>query len=136
MNAKTIITVLCVCFLFSVLLARASETEVKSVATETASVVSSATSNVVPQLQKVISLRLNVPMRSVLLPLVMHHYAEYWVVREGHTGGASYYLKILVDGNDVTEEFNPEELFQDIIKWMLCVRYWIMPGQRVSGIHI
>jgi len=73
--------------------------------------------NVVPQLQKVISLRLNVPMRSVLLPLVMHHYAEYWVVREGHTGGASYYLKILVDGNDVTKEFNPEELFGDIIKY-------------------
>ena len=73
--------------------------------------------NIVPQLQKVISLRLNVPMRSVFLPLVMHHYAEYWIVREGHTGGAPYHLKILVDGQDLTEEFNPEELFEDIIKY-------------------
>ena len=58
--------------------------------------------NIIPQLQKVISLRLSVPMRSVLLSLVMHHYAEYWIVREGHTGGAPYHLKVLVDGNDVT----------------------------------
>jgi len=73
--------------------------------------------NIIPQLQKVISLRLSVPMRSVLLSLVMHHYAEYWIVREGHTGGAPYHLKVLVDGNDVTAEFNPEELYKDIIKY-------------------
>jgi len=72
---------------------------------------------VIPQLRKVISHRLNVPMRSVFPLLVMHHYAEYWVVREGHTGGAPYYLKVLVDGNDVTAELSPEELFKDIIKY-------------------
>jgi len=72
---------------------------------------------VIPQLRKVISHRLNVPMRSVFPLLVMHHYAEYWVVREGHTGGAPYYLKVLVDGNDITAELNPEELFKDIVKY-------------------
>jgi len=56
-------------------------------------------------------------MGSVFPLLVMHHYAEYWVVREGHTGGAPYYLKVLVDGNDVTGELNPEGLFKDIIKY-------------------
>jgi len=72
---------------------------------------------VVPQLRKVISLRMNVPVQSVFLLLVMHHYAEYWIVREGHTGGAPYYLKILVDGNDVTEKLDHEALFKDIIKY-------------------
>jgi hypothetical protein len=70
--------------------------------------------NVVPQVQKVISHRLGVPMRSVFISLVMHHYAEYWVVREGHQGGASSYMRVLVDGNDVSNEFTPDELFKDI----------------------
>jgi len=73
--------------------------------------------NVIPQLQKVISLKKNVPMRSIFLSLVMHHYAEYWVVREGHTGGGRAYLRILIDGNDVTNEFSPDELYSDIIKY-------------------
>jgi len=73
--------------------------------------------NIVPQVQKVISQRLNVPMRSIFISLVMHHYAEYWVVREGHTGGARSYLKVFVDGNDVTAELNIEELFKDIIEY-------------------
>jgi len=72
---------------------------------------------IIPQLRKVISIKMDVPMRSVFPLLVMHHYAEYWIVREGHTGGAPYYLKILVDGNDVTAELNIEELFKDIIKY-------------------
>jgi hypothetical protein len=71
---------------------------------------------VIPQLRKVISMKMKVPTRSVSPMLVMHHYAEYWVVREGHSGGAPYYLKVLVDGNDVTGDLNPEELFKDIIK--------------------
>jgi len=73
--------------------------------------------NVIPQLQKVISLKKNVPMRSIFLSLVMHHYAEYWVVREGHTGGGRAYLRILIDGNDVTNEFSPDELYSNIIKY-------------------
>jgi hypothetical protein len=73
--------------------------------------------NVVPQLQKVISVKMNVPMRSIFISLVMHHYAEYWVVREGHTGGARAYLKVLINGNDVTKELNPDELYRDIIKY-------------------
>ena len=72
---------------------------------------------VIPQLRKVISLKMNVPMRTIFPVLVMHHYAEYWVVREGHTGGAPYYLKVLVDGNDIRGELSPEELFKDIIKY-------------------
>lgn len=72
---------------------------------------------VIPQLRKAISLKMNVPMRSIFPILVIHHYAEYWVVREGHTGGAPYYFKVLVDGNDITAELNPEELFKDIVKY-------------------
>ncbi|MCE5333653.1 MAG: hypothetical protein LLG06_03595 [Desulfobacteraceae bacterium] len=69
---------------------------------------------VVPQLRKVVSEKLKVPMRSVCPLLVMHHYAEYWVVREGHTGGAPYYLKVLVDGNDVTKNLNTDDLLRDV----------------------
>jgi len=73
--------------------------------------------NVIPQLQKVISRRLNVPMRSVYCLLVLHHYAEYWIVREGHDGGGPSYLNVIVDGNDVTGEFKLEELWADIPKY-------------------
>jgi hypothetical protein len=72
---------------------------------------------VVPQLRKVISLKLKVPIRSISIFLVMHHYAEYWVVREGHTGGAPYFLKVLVDGDDVSKKFSGEQLFSDIINY-------------------
>lgn len=58
--------------------------------------------NVISQLKKMISLKKNVPMRSTFLSLVMNHYAEYWIVREGHPGGALSYLRILISGNDVT----------------------------------
>ncbi len=70
--------------------------------------------NVIPQVQKVISHRLGVPMRSVFISLVMHHYAEYWIVREGHQGGATSYMRVLVNGNDVSNEFNSDEIFKDI----------------------
>lgn len=73
--------------------------------------------NVIPQLQKVISHKLDVPMRSVFCLLVQHHYAEYWIVREGHDGGGPSYLKVLVDGNDVTDEFNLKGLWEDIPKY-------------------
>lgn len=70
---------------------------------------------IIPQLRKIVSCKMNVPMRSVFPLLIMHHYAEYWIVREGHTGGAPYFLKILVNGDDVTAELNMEEIFKDII---------------------
>ncbi len=70
---------------------------------------------VIPQIRKVVSDRLRVPMRSVCPLLVMHHYAEYWVVREGHTGGAPYYLKVIVDGNDVTRDFDTDGLLKDVV---------------------
>jgi len=79
--------------------------------------------NVIPQLQKVISYKLDVPMRSVFCLLVQHHYAEYWIVREGHDGGGPSYLKILVDGNDVTNEFNLKEL------WACIPKYAKRPGR-------
>lgn len=71
--------------------------------------------NIIPQVQKVVSLKLGVPMRSVFISLIMHHYAEYWVVREGHQGGAPSYIRILVDGNDVTGQLNIDEVYKDII---------------------
>ena len=71
--------------------------------------------NIVPQVQKVVSLKLGVPMRSVFISLVMHHYAEYWVVREGHQGGAPSYIRILVDGNDVTDQLDIDKVYRDII---------------------
>ena len=71
---------------------------------------------VIPQIKKVVSEKLNVPMRSVSCLLVQHHYTEYWIVREGHEGGGRSYLKILVDGNDVTNEFDRENLWKDVIR--------------------
>ncbi|MEN6483369.1 MAG: hypothetical protein ABFD98_00675 [Syntrophobacteraceae bacterium] len=70
---------------------------------------------IVPQIRKVVSEKMKVPMRSVSPFVVMHHYAEYWVVREGHTGGAPYYLKVLVDGSDVTKELDTDEVLREIV---------------------
>ena len=73
---------------------------------------------VIPQIKKVVSEKLCVPMRSVLCLLVQHHYAEYWIVREGHEGGGRSYLKITVDGNDVTKE----ELERAMVREQLAMR--------------
>jgi len=71
---------------------------------------------VIPQIKKVVSDKLGVPMKSVTCLLIQHHYAEYWIVREGHEGGGRSYLKILVDGNDVSKEFNIQELWKEVIR--------------------
>jgi len=71
---------------------------------------------IIPQIRSLVSKKLGVPDRSVTPMLVMHHYAEYWVVREGHTGGAPYCLKIYVHGQDATPQIRADELFPEIIR--------------------
>ena len=71
---------------------------------------------VIPQIKKIVSEKLDVPLKSIVCLLVQHHYAEYWIVREGHTGGGRSCLKITVDGNDVTGKFNIDELWKDVIR--------------------
>ncbi len=71
---------------------------------------------IIPQIRAIVSKKLLVPVRSVTPFLIMHHYAEYWIVREGHTGGAPYCLKIYVHGHDATSQVPADELFQEIIR--------------------
>jgi len=71
---------------------------------------------IIPQIRNIAANSINVHPRHVHPMLVMHHYAEYWIVREGHTGGAPYCLKIYVHGQDITSQLNVDQIFQEIIQ--------------------
>ena len=58
-----------------------------------------------PWMKKIVSDDLTVPARNVSVFLVTHHAWLY------HFGECPYWIKILVGGDDVTNEFPPEKLF-------------------------
>ena len=71
---------------------------------------------IIPQIRNIAADSMRVHPRHVYPMLVMHHYAEYWIVREGHTGGAPYCLKIYVHGHDVTPQLKADDIFKEIIR--------------------
>ncbi len=70
--------------------------------------------NPVPAIRSSIAHRLGRPMRDVLVFFVAQHYVSHYLPRFGTTGGAPYYLKAMVDGQDVTKEVNMDEVFGDL----------------------
>ncbi|MGI6227289.1 MAG: hypothetical protein ACOYJ1_13650, partial [Peptococcales bacterium] len=72
--------------------------------------------NIVPPIQKVVSDKLGVPINNVTLQMVCPHYINFQVARWGNSGGAPYYLKIIVAGNDVTKDFSLDEVLAEIPK--------------------
>ncbi|UCD53865.1 MAG: hypothetical protein JSU76_02875 [Dehalococcoidia bacterium] len=64
---------------------------------------------VTPFIKMVVSKRLGVPIRDVTLYIVGSHYVCYHVESEGSTGGAPYYLRIFVNGKDVTQKIDPDQ---------------------------
>jgi len=65
----------------------------------------------IPWIKKVVSAKLKVPMRDVTVFLVAHHFHEVSIDEFGTTGGAPYFLKVLVNNRDVTAKLNPEKIF-------------------------
>ncbi len=70
--------------------------------------------NPVPALRSSISYRLQRPMKDLTVFFFAQHYVSHYLPRFGTAGGAPYYLKAMVDGEDVTNEVNMEEVFADI----------------------
>jgi hypothetical protein len=66
-----------------------------------------------PGIQKVVAEKLSVPMRSVQIFLVAAHFVNDSLSTYGTTGGAPYFLKILVDGEDSTDRFDHDKLLRD-----------------------
>jgi hypothetical protein len=59
---------------------------------------------IVPYVQKAVSELLNVPMRSVGVQLIAHHYHCYTWCRYGRGVEAPFFLRVFVDYEDVTSE--------------------------------
>ena len=70
--------------------------------------------NPVPAIRSSIAYRLQRPMKDVTVFFFAQHYVSHYLPRFGTAGGAPYYLKAMVDGEDVTNEVNMEEVFADI----------------------
>jgi hypothetical protein len=70
--------------------------------------------NPVPAIRGSIAHRLARPMKDVTVFFFAQHYVSHYLPRFGNAGGAPYYLKVMVDGEDVTAEVNMPEVFADI----------------------
>jgi len=67
----------------------------------------------IPRIKLVVSRKLNVPVRNVSVFMVAHHFHDVHIEDYGTSGGAPYFLKILVGDKNVTERFDPEKLFSE-----------------------
>jgi hypothetical protein len=65
--------------------------------------------NLVCSLKMVGAKMFNVPLRSVAVYMVAPHFVSYYMGRFGNSGGAPYYLKVMIDDKDVTPEMNKDE---------------------------
>ncbi|HHY39305.1 MAG TPA: hypothetical protein GX507_10315 [Clostridia bacterium] len=63
----------------------------------------------IPPFQKYVADRMGVPSHSVEIFMVGHHFHNDAMFEMRTLGGAPYFLKIIVDGRDVTDQFPAEE---------------------------
>jgi len=70
--------------------------------------------NMVSQSRLVTSRVFDVPLRSIVVYLVLPHIVSYYAMRYGSSGGAPYYLKIMIDDKDVTSELNKENFLKKL----------------------
>ena len=65
--------------------------------------------NLICSLRMVAARMFNVPLRTVTIYMVAPHFVSYYMGRYGNSGGAPYYLKIMIDDKDVTSKVNRDE---------------------------
>jgi hypothetical protein len=70
--------------------------------------------NPVPAIRSSIAYRLQRPIKDVTVYFFAQHYVSHYLPRFGTTGDAPYYLKAVVDGEDVTAQLNIDEVFADV----------------------
>ena len=64
---------------------------------------------ITPLIRMVVSKRLRVPVRDVTVRMVGSHYVCEHIGLEGNTAGAPYYLRIFLNGKDITQQIDPEQ---------------------------
>ena len=72
--------------------------------------------NPVPPLRSSIAYQLGRPMKDVTVFFVCQHFVSHYIPRFGNAGGAPYYLKAVVDGNDVTGDLDMEKVLGELPK--------------------
>ncbi len=70
--------------------------------------------NIVPAIRSSIAHKLGRTMKEVTVFFAAQHYVSHYLPRFGTAGGAPYYLKAVMDGEDVTGALNMEEVFAEI----------------------
>ena len=81
---------------------------------------------IVPYVRKAASERLGIPMRSIGVELVAHHFHAYYWCRAGTGFEAPHHLRVFADGHDVTDALGDREAF---------VRSLPEHGMRPAGRH-
>jgi hypothetical protein len=67
----------------------------------------------IPRIKRVVSEKLKVPMRNISVFMIGHHVHDVLIEDYGITGGAPYFLKILVDNKNATDKLDPEKIFSE-----------------------
>jgi hypothetical protein len=72
--------------------------------------------NPVPPLRSSIAYQLGRPMKDVTILFFCQHFVSHYIPRFGDAGGAPYYLKAIVDGNDVTGDVDMDQVLGELPK--------------------
>jgi len=81
--------------------------------------------NIASSLKMVAARMFETSLRSVTVYMVASHFVSYYASRFGNSGGAPFYLKVMVDDKDVTRNTSPEKFLADLSR---C-------GKRPGGIQ-
>ncbi|HEU5380756.1 MAG TPA: hypothetical protein VFV38_35480 [Ktedonobacteraceae bacterium] len=67
--------------------------------------------NNIPAIRRSISIKLGVPVEEVEVRLVAQHHVSYWMSRKGTSGGAPFYFRAFVNGEDISARLSTRTLF-------------------------
>jgi hypothetical protein len=70
--------------------------------------------NPVPAIRSSIAHKLGRPLKDVIVYFFAQHFVSHYLPRFGDTGGAPYYLKAILDGEDITAGVDMAAVFADI----------------------
>lgn len=70
--------------------------------------------NPVPPIRTALAYQLGLPMKDVTIYFACQHYVSHYIPRFGTAGGAPYYIKVVVDGEDVTKQVSIDQAFADL----------------------
>jgi hypothetical protein len=69
--------------------------------------------NIVCSVKMAVANKFQAPLRSVSVYMVAPHFVSYYIGRFGTSGGAPYYLKVMLDDRDVTSKIDQDDLLHE-----------------------